>query len=341
MFQNNQRPNHRISNFQSGTRANLNYLDQLAKFHKQHGTNLNRFPSVDKRPLDLYKLKKAVEVRGGFDKVCKLKKWAEIGRDLGYSGKIMSSLSTSLKNSYQRWLHPYEEYLRVAKPGVQQQLEFEYGGPYTPSPGHSPMKRSHSQQATPSNIPSESPAMRATAALNISMGQPQTEMMAEQPRPMPMPVLEAPRPISSSGFTAVNNGFAAVNAPSSGFVAVNNGPPAFVKREPEAGTSTPKLATGTPFESTKNTPEYSSSGPGQAHLTNGHASNPMKRTISHESLNGDSQTDGANGNSEEDGSNGRRSKRLKRGMSCGTHLHCDKLAPVSGAVCNHQSFWCR
>ena len=95
--------------------------------------NLNRFPSVDKRPLDLYKLKKAVAQRGGFERVCKLKKWAEIGRDLGYSGKIMSSLSTSLKNSYQRWLFPYEEYLRLAKPGVQQQLEFENGGPFTPS----------------------------------------------------------------------------------------------------------------------------------------------------------------------------------------------------------------
>ncbi|KMU74649.1 histone demethylase JARID1C [Coccidioides immitis RMSCC 3703] len=68
--------------------------DQLTKFHRQHGTTLARFPSVDKRPLDLYKLKKAVEVRGGFD---------------------------------QRWLQPYEDYLLLAKPGVQQQLEIEHG----------------------------------------------------------------------------------------------------------------------------------------------------------------------------------------------------------------------
>ncbi|KAK5245940.1 hypothetical protein LTR16_007182, partial [Cryomyces antarcticus] len=57
-----------LNSVEGGTRANLNYLDQLAKFHKQHGTNLNRFPSVDKRPLDLYKLKKAVERKGGFEK---------------------------------------------------------------------------------------------------------------------------------------------------------------------------------------------------------------------------------------------------------------------------------
>ena len=94
------------------------YLDQLAKFHKQHGTNLKQFPTVDKRPLDLYKLRQTVETMGGFDEVCKMKKWPQVGRILGYEGKIMSSLSTSLKNSYQRWLVPYEEHRRLAKEGL-------------------------------------------------------------------------------------------------------------------------------------------------------------------------------------------------------------------------------
>ncbi len=69
-----------LNSVEGGTRTNLQYLDQLAKFHKQHGMNLNRFPSVDKRPLDLYELKKAVESRGGFLRVCKGKKWSEHGR---------------------------------------------------------------------------------------------------------------------------------------------------------------------------------------------------------------------------------------------------------------------
>jgi [histone H3]-trimethyl-L-lysine4 demethylase len=94
----------------------------LLKFHKQQGVpTANRLPYVDKKPLDLFRLKKAVESRGGFDKVCKGKKWAGIGRDLGYSGKIMSSLSTSLRNSYLKWISPYEEYLSKAKPGVRHQ----------------------------------------------------------------------------------------------------------------------------------------------------------------------------------------------------------------------------
>ncbi|CAI4214758.1 unnamed protein product [Parascedosporium putredinis] len=86
-----------LNSVEGSTRANLTYTDALYKFHKQQGNNPSRVPYVDKKPLDLYRLKKAVEARGGFDKVCKHKKWAEIGRDLGYSGKIMSSLSTSLK----------------------------------------------------------------------------------------------------------------------------------------------------------------------------------------------------------------------------------------------------
>lgn len=269
-----------------GTRANLNYLDQLAKFHKQHGTNLNRFPSVDKRPLDLFKLKKAVEARGGFEPVCKTKKWAEIGRDLGYSGKIMSSLSTSLKNSYQRWLQPYEEYLRVAKPGVQQQLEMENGGPYTPSPHQSPLNRktlpvdSH----PPSNAHQGTPAAQPVPALNTPKD---VEATPDKPTPPAEPA--PPRPVAS-GFTPVNaGGFTAVNQ-SPSFLVVNNGPP--VKREPENGSA---ISQGVAEHSQSSTP-----------VANGHGDNGVKRGVSHDSA---SQTDTGDA---DDGS-GRRSKRAKKG----------------------------
>ncbi|KZF20320.1 PHD transcription factor [Xylona heveae TC161] len=279
-----------LNSVEGGTRANLNYLDQLAKFHKQHGNNLNRFPSVDKRPLDLYKLKKAVEVRGGFDKVCKLKKWAEIGRDLGYSGKIMSSLSTSLKNSYQKWLHPYEEYLRIAKPGVQQQLEMEYGGPLTPSPATSPMKKTN--QASPSRPKENSPAMRATAALYNRLKEPDDGEKSSSENDAPPP------PFRSSGFTAVNTG---------GFTPVNatNG----IKREPEIEATPPTRSKATPTSSAKNTPDCRSSALSATPVTNGHSSNRLKRQLGEDSPDRDSPSDQANGDSDKQG---RRSKRLKK-----------------------------
>jgi len=285
-----------------GTRANLTYLDQLAKFHKQYGTNLNRFPSVDKRPLDLYKLKKAVETRGGFEKVCKLKKWAEIGRDLGYSGKIMSSLSTSLKNSYQRWLFPYEEYLRLAKPGVHQQLEYEYGGPLTPSPANSPLKKSH--QHTPSSLRAESPAIRASDALNASMKDEFEKGLKNIPR------LESPAPAQqpmASGFTPVNSG---------GFTPVNSAPATFtpvnVRTEREDSGFTPnRRPFDSPMSSAKGTPEYRPSALSSAPVVNGFTSNPvLKRQMSVDSL--DSRGKGSS-QPEDSENGGRRSKRLKKG----------------------------
>ncbi|RDW95057.1 hypothetical protein BP5796_00820 [Coleophoma crateriformis] len=294
-----------LNQVEGGTRANLAYLDQLVKFHKQHGTNLNRFPSVDKRPLDLYKLKKSVEARGGFEKVCKLKKWAEIGRDLGYSGKIMSSLSTSLKNSYQRWLYPFEQYLAVAKPGVHQQLEFEYGGPLTPSPANSPLKKSH--QHAPSSLRADSPAVRASDALNDRMKEePESNSVKKFPNLDPPP--QATPPPVTGGFTAVNaRGFTPVNAAPAVFTPVNAN-----RRDREESSfngTPPRRQFDSPTPSAKNTPDYRPSALSQTSAANGFTSNPiLKRQMSHDSI--DSRTASQPPEDAENG--GRRSKRLKK-----------------------------
>lgn len=249
-------------------------------------------PYVDKRPLDLYRLKKAVESRGGFDKVCRSKKWAEIGRDLGYSGKIMSSLSTSLKNSYQKWLCPYEDFLRVAKPGVHQQLEWENGGPLTPSPAPSPMK--HSSINTPSRA--DSPARHASGALQASVTTERDTPTVDAQTPAP-----ASQPVSTGGFKAINSGgFTAVN---SGFTSVNR------MIAPEPQTSTPTKSFGTPMTSAKNTPEYRPSSLGPA--------NALKRQMSNDSLDSGRE----NGVDIDDDGGSRRSKRLKKGTLVQPSLH--------------------
>ncbi|KKA26546.1 hypothetical protein TD95_003683 [Thielaviopsis punctulata] len=264
-----------LNSVEGSTRANRTYLDALEKFHKQHGTNLHRLPYVDKKPLDLYKLKKAVEARGGFDKVCKHKKWAEIGRDLGYSGKIMSSLSTSLKNSYQKWLCPYEEYLRLAKPGVHQQLEMEYGGPLTPSPAQTPLKKSTTN--TPA-ADADSPAIRASDALNATLST--SASVKEEDGDATM--TNAPPARKSTGFRAINtSGFTAVN---SGFTSVNKA------ASDTQGNSNSLKPPGSPKSSTKGTPLPD-----------------IKRRMSVDS---DCQNNGTDKEDSEGGS--RRSKRLKK-----------------------------
>lgn len=298
-----------INLVEGGNRTNLNYLDKLAQFHKQFGTQLNRFPSVDKRPLDLYKLKKAVEVRGGFEKVCKDKKWAEIGRDLGYSGKIMSSLSTSLKNSYQRWLHPYEEYLKLNKPGFSHHTDFDQHGAYSPAPGsqhRSPSMFSRPPQPGPSPLAvNGSPAVKASMTLQANIDSPRASQPQIQP-PQPAPAA-ATRPAPSSGFTAVNtSGFAAVNAPS-GFTAVNHAAAAPIKVESNGVVpTTPQHG----FASVNGHVNGTSQMNGSPHMNGLAKSNPLKRALSHESLNGESGSDQAAADSE--GANGRRSKRPKK-----------------------------
>lgn len=244
---------------------------------------------MDKKPLDLYRLKKAVESRGGFEKVCKHKKWAEIGRDLGYSGKIMSSLSTSLKNSYQRWLCPYEEYLRLAKPGVHQQLEQEYGGPLTPSPAQTPAKRSNVN--TPLSIRGDSPARNASDALQANIIGVKSETDGDTPMPDAIPS-QAP---TSGGFTAVNSGgFTPANA---GFTSVNRS----VTSEPKSFTPDPKRF-DSPASSAKNTPDNRASSLKETAL---------KRQLSCESSSESARKD--NDDEDTEAAIGRRSKRLKKG----------------------------
>ena len=210
----------------------------------------------------------------------------------------MSSLSTSLKNSFQRWLHPYEEYLRVAKPGIQQQLEIEYGGPLTPSPGNSPLKKSHHH--TPSSLREESPVKRASAAFNASLKDAKDSDDMENE----VAAIEAPRPVSVAGFTAVNaSRFTPVNVSSPSFTAVNMS--ATIKREVESGLSSNRRSMDSPISSSKNTPEYRPSGP--SHVSIG--TKTKKRRLSEESSGPVSRKEE---NSDDEDSGERRSKRLKK-----------------------------
>ncbi len=197
----------------------------------------------------------------------------------------------------------------MAKPGVHQQLEFEYGGPLTPSPAPSPIKKSH--QNAPSSLHSESPAIRASDALNASIRESSTDV-----RSIPLLDQQQLPPVVSSGFTPVNaGGFTPVNAAPATFAPVNvNNNNHRLERDSERGFTPPRRTIESPMSSSKNTPEYRPSALGSTPLTNGYTSNPLKRQLSHDSLdsrNKENHTPGTEGEKEKEG---RRSKRLKKGM---------------------------
>ncbi|KAJ1850354.1 hypothetical protein LPJ57_008162, partial [Coemansia sp. RSA 486] len=100
-----------LNSLEGKTRSNLNYQDQLYKFHAQQGQPLVKVPQLDHRPIDLYDLRNEVAARGGYQKVNGGKRWAEIGRVLKYDRKTCTSMSNSLKSTYQKIILPFELYL--------------------------------------------------------------------------------------------------------------------------------------------------------------------------------------------------------------------------------------
>ncbi|GJJ76629.1 [histone H3]-trimethyl-L-lysine4 demethylase [Entomortierella parvispora] len=105
----------KLNTMEGQTRTNLNYLEQLYKFHHQQGHPVFKIPRLDKRPMDLFQLKKEVAARGGYHKVTAGKKWAEIGRGLSYTRKQCTSMSNALKSAYLNIIMPYEIYLAKNK----------------------------------------------------------------------------------------------------------------------------------------------------------------------------------------------------------------------------------
>ncbi|XP_058842465.1 lysine-specific demethylase 5A isoform X3 [Acipenser ruthenus] len=95
----------RLNELEALTRVKLNFLDQIAKFWELQGSML-RIPHVERKILDLYLLSKIVSNEGGFETVCKEKRWSKVANRMGYPpGKGTGSL---LRSHFERILFPYE-----------------------------------------------------------------------------------------------------------------------------------------------------------------------------------------------------------------------------------------
>ncbi|XP_078076448.1 lysine-specific demethylase 5A isoform X2 [Mustelus asterias] len=95
----------RLNELEAQTRVKLNFLDHIAKFWELQGSTL-KIPHVERKMLDLYTLSKVVASEGGFEALCKEKKWAKVASRMSYpQGKGIGSL---LRSHYERILYPYE-----------------------------------------------------------------------------------------------------------------------------------------------------------------------------------------------------------------------------------------
>ncbi|KAF8592639.1 hypothetical protein K439DRAFT_1378881 [Ramaria rubella] len=98
----------RLNSIEAASRAKLNFLEQLYRFHKQQGNSRVSIPTINHKPLDIWLLRKEVQNLGGYDVVTKSKRWGELGRALGYTG--IPGLSAQLKGAYTRVILPYENF---------------------------------------------------------------------------------------------------------------------------------------------------------------------------------------------------------------------------------------
>ncbi|XP_042347126.1 lysine-specific demethylase 5B-B isoform X1 [Plectropomus leopardus] len=94
----------RLNELEAQTRVKLNFLDQIAKFWDLQGVAL-KIPHVERKILDLYKLNKLVADEGGFDIVCRDRRWTKIALQMGFApGKAVGS---HLRGHYEKTLYPY------------------------------------------------------------------------------------------------------------------------------------------------------------------------------------------------------------------------------------------
>ncbi|KAI0042015.1 hypothetical protein FA95DRAFT_1575993 [Auriscalpium vulgare] len=103
----------RLNSIEASSRAKINFLEQLYRFHQQQGNTRVSVPTINNKPMDLWLLRKEVQKLGGHEAVTKAKKWADLGRLLGYGG--IPGLSTQIKNSYTRVILPYEHYCEMVR----------------------------------------------------------------------------------------------------------------------------------------------------------------------------------------------------------------------------------
>ncbi|KAM4587202.1 lysine (K)-specific demethylase 5Ba isoform 1-T1 [Odontesthes bonariensis] len=94
----------RLNELEAQTRVKLNFLDRIAKFWELQGCTL-KIPHVERKILDLYQLNKLVNEEGGFDAVCRERRWTKISVKMGFApGKAIGS---HLRAHYERILYPY------------------------------------------------------------------------------------------------------------------------------------------------------------------------------------------------------------------------------------------
>lgn len=87
------------------------FVAQLYKYMDDRGTPLNKGPSIINKDVDLYRLYRAVQKLGGYNRVTTQNQWKQIAIRLGFV-PTTTSIQNLVKQAYKKFLLPFEEFDR-------------------------------------------------------------------------------------------------------------------------------------------------------------------------------------------------------------------------------------
>lgn len=132
-----------LNQLEASSRAKINFLDKLYRFHKQQGNPNATIPSIDNRPLDMWLLNREITRRGGPSQVTNRKEWGQVAKTLGYA----QPHAPHLKSAYARVIQPFDEFYAHVKGSPRSQMRSDGDGalnsaqipptPRTPTPAMS------------------------------------------------------------------------------------------------------------------------------------------------------------------------------------------------------------
>ena len=101
----------RLNSLEAASRAKVNFLEQLTMYHLQQGDSKVTIPVIDRKPIDLWQLRKEVNKIGGYDEVTRLKGWPVIAQKMG----LHESYWPNIRSAYIRIILPFDTFAVRAK----------------------------------------------------------------------------------------------------------------------------------------------------------------------------------------------------------------------------------
>lgn len=108
----------RLNSLEAASRAKVNFLEQLTMFHLQQGDRKVTIPLIDRKPLDLWRLRKEVTKMGGYEDVQATKAWAKVAEVMGHD----AGWGPEIGLAYKRIVYPFDTLSIRAKTASQSPL---------------------------------------------------------------------------------------------------------------------------------------------------------------------------------------------------------------------------